>query len=80
MVAGFYIVRSAIARDQETGVGQILAATPLRNAGYLLGKFLSNLMVLASMAAVLAVTAFALQLVRGESAPSTWAHCCCRSR
>ena len=65
--AGFYVVRSAIARDQQTGVGQILAATPLRNTGYLAGKFLSNLMVLASMAAVLAVTALALQLVRGES-------------
>jgi hypothetical protein len=67
MGAGFYVVRSAIARDRQTGVGQILAATPLRNTGYLAGKFLSNLMVLASMAAVLAVTALALQLVRGES-------------
>ena len=67
MGAGFYVVRSAIERDRQTGVGQILAATPLRNAGYLAGKFLSNLMVLASMAAVLAVTALAMQLARGES-------------
>lgn len=67
MIGGFYVVRSAIARDQQTGVGQILAATPLRSAGYLAGKFLSNLMVLASMAGVLAVTALALQLARGES-------------
>ena len=67
MLAGFYVVRGTIDRDQRTGVGQILAATPLRNAGYLTGKFLSNLLVLASMAAVLAVTALALQLARGES-------------
>lgn len=67
MIGGFYVVRGAIARDQHTGVGQILAATPLRSAGYLAGKFLSNLMVLASMAGVLAVTALALQLARGES-------------
>ena len=67
MFAGFYVVRGTIARDQRTGVGQILAATPLRNAGYLAGKFLSNLLVLASMAGVLAVTALALQLARGES-------------
>jgi hypothetical protein len=67
MGAGFYVVRSAIERDRQTGVGQVLAATPLRNAGYLAGKFLSNLMVLASMAAVLAVTALAMQLARGES-------------
>lgn len=67
MFGGFYVVRSAIARDQETGVGQVLAATPLSRLGYLLGKFCSNLAVLASMAGVLAVTALVLQLVRGES-------------
>ena len=39
MIGGFYVVRGAITRDQQTGVGQILAATPLRSAGYLAGKF-----------------------------------------
>jgi hypothetical protein len=68
MLGGFYVVRGAITRDEQVGVGQVLAATPLRSAGYLAGKFLSNLMVLGSMAAVLAVTALALQLARGESA------------
>jgi hypothetical protein len=68
MIGGFYVVRGAIARDEHTGVGQVLAATPLRGAGYLAGKFVSNLLVLSSMAAVLAVTALALQLARGESA------------
>lgn len=67
MLAGFYGVRGTIDRDQRTGVGQILAATPLRNAGYMAGKFCSNLLVLASMAGVLVVTALALQLARGES-------------
>jgi hypothetical protein len=67
MGGGFYVVRSAIARDQQTRVGQILAATPLRSTRYLAGKFASNLMVLASMAGVLAVTALAMQLARGES-------------
>ena len=67
MLAGFYVVRGTIDRDQRTGTGQILAATPLRDAGYMAGKFCSNLLVLASMAGVLAVTALALQLARGES-------------
>jgi hypothetical protein len=67
MLGGFYVVRGAIARDEHTGVGQILAATPLSSAGYLAGKFWSNLMVLASMAGALAVTGLALQLARGES-------------
>jgi hypothetical protein len=67
MLGGFYVVGGAIARDQHTGVGQILAATRLSSIGYLAGKFWSNLLVLASMAGVLAVTALALQLARGES-------------
>jgi hypothetical protein len=66
MFGGFYVVRSAIARDEQTGVGQVLAATPLTRIQYLVGKFASNLMVLASMAGVLAVTAGALQVARGE--------------
>ena len=67
MIGGFYVVRGAIARDESTRVGHILAATTLRRAGYLAGKFVSNLMVLASMAGVLAVTTLVLQLARGES-------------
>ncbi|MGW3179571.1 hypothetical protein ACWDD9_09935 [Kitasatospora sp. NPDC001119] len=63
---GFYVVRSGIARDEASGVGQVLAATPLRNSRYLLAKFLSNLLVLASMVGVLAVTALLMQLARGE--------------
>ncbi|MEU6236504.1 hypothetical protein [Kitasatospora sp. NPDC047058] len=65
-VGGFYVVRKGIGRDEETRVGQVLAATPLRSSGYLLAKFLSNLLVLGSMLGVLALTAVAMQLVRGE--------------
>jgi ABC-type transport system involved in multi-copper enzyme maturation permease subunit len=67
MLGGFYVVRGTVTRDRLTGVGQVLAATPLSRATYLLGKFFSNLLVLASMAGVLAVTAFGLQIARGES-------------
>ncbi|MGA5818570.1 hypothetical protein ACPC54_12025 [Kitasatospora sp. NPDC094028] len=63
---GFYVVRSGIARDETAGVGQILAATRIRSSAYLLSKFLSNLLVLASMLGVLAVTALLMQLARGE--------------
>ncbi|MFD0274914.1 hypothetical protein ACFVHB_13580 [Kitasatospora sp. NPDC127111] len=65
-VGGFYVVRKGVGRDEETGVGQILAATRLRTSGYLLAKFLSNLLVLGSMLGVLALTAVAMQVVRGE--------------
>ncbi|WP_220505257.1 ABC transporter permease [Microbispora sp. H10830] len=66
-LGGFYLVRDAIGRDERTRVGQLVAATPLRTSAYLLGKFLSDFLVLASMAGVLAVTAPIMQLARGES-------------
>ncbi|MDG6107494.1 hypothetical protein Daura_48845 [Dactylosporangium aurantiacum] len=66
-LVGFYLVRDAVARDERTGVGQLLAAGPLRTPVYLAGKFASNLLVLGSMAGTMAVTALALQLLRGES-------------
>ncbi|GAB3145239.1 hypothetical protein GCM10027290_24770 [Micromonospora sonneratiae] len=66
-LGGFYVVRNAVARDEQTRVGQLLAATPLRMATYLAGKWLSNLMVFGSMLLALAGTALMMQLVRGES-------------
>ena len=65
--AGFYVVKNAISRDEATGVGQILAATPLSKVAYTLGKFASNLLVLTALAAILALMAPVMQLLRGES-------------
>ncbi|SHN47185.1 hypothetical protein [Cryptosporangium aurantiacum] len=66
-VAGFYVVKNTVSRDEQTGVGQILAATPLTSRTYLFGKFLSNFLVLASMAGVVAVMAVVTLWVRGEA-------------
>ncbi|MGW0433132.1 hypothetical protein ACWDV4_11400 [Micromonospora sp. NPDC003197] len=66
-LGGFYVVRNAVARDEQTRVGQLLAATPLRMATYLAGKWLSNLLVFGSMLLALAGTALMMQLMRGES-------------
>jgi ABC-type transport system involved in multi-copper enzyme maturation permease subunit len=63
---GFYLVKNAVARDTHTGVGQIMATTPLTRPVYALGKWLSNFAVLALMAGVTAVAAVGLQLARGE--------------
>jgi hypothetical protein len=65
-LVGFYIVKNAIDRDRQTGVGQILAATPLSKISYTLGKFLSNLAVLSAMVAVLALAAVAMQFFAAE--------------
>ncbi|PYQ12503.1 MAG: hypothetical protein DMH00_06015 [Acidobacteria bacterium] len=58
---GFYIVKNSIDRDRMTGVGQILATTPLRKTSYALGKLCSNFAVLAAMVAVLGVAAMMMQ-------------------
>jgi len=39
---GFFLVKGSVARDRQTGVGQIIATTPLKRPLYLLGKWLSN--------------------------------------
>jgi hypothetical protein len=65
-LAGFYLVKNAVDHDRRSGVGAILAATPISKGHYVLGKVLSNLAVLSALVGVLAVGAAAMQLVRGE--------------
>jgi hypothetical protein len=65
-LAGFYVVKNAVERDRLTGVGQILASTPMSRTLYTLGKTASNLAVLGSMVGVLAVFAVITQLLIAE--------------
>jgi len=60
---GFYIVKNSIQRDRETGVGQILATTPMSRLFYTLAKALSNLAVLALMIFILAAAAILIQFL-----------------
>jgi len=62
----FYLVKNAIERDEQTRVGQIITTTPLRKPLYTLGKAFSNFVFLAVTACAIAITAGAMQLVRGE--------------
>jgi hypothetical protein len=64
---GFYLVKGSVARDRETGVGQIMATTPLTRPLYMLGKWLSNFGVLIAMVIVLAIAGIAIQFFAGES-------------
>lgn len=74
-LAGFYLVAGSVRRDRERGVGAILAATPLSNAAYLLGKFVANLAYLAVLALLMigiGAARFALEGV-GPFQPVTYA-------
>jgi ABC-type transport system involved in multi-copper enzyme maturation permease subunit len=62
----FYIVKNAISRDTNTGVGKIIAASPIRTSTYILGKWLSNLAVLLLILVVMTIMAGVMQLVRAE--------------
>lgn len=62
----FYLVKNAIERDEKTGVGQIIATTPLSKVLYTLGKAFSNFVFLAVMVGVIALAAGAIQLIRAE--------------
>jgi len=64
---GFFLIKGSVARDHETGVGQIMATTPLTRPLYSLGKWLSNFAVLLSMVMVLAVVGIPIQYLTGES-------------
>ena len=64
---GFYLVKGSVARDKETGVGQIMATTPMTRPAYMLGKWLSNFAVLMTMIVILAVFGLVIQALSGES-------------
>jgi hypothetical protein len=63
---GFYLVKNTIERDRRTGVGEIIATTPISKAAYLTGKWLSNLAVFIAILLVTALAALVLQLIRAE--------------
>jgi hypothetical protein len=65
-LVGFYLVKNTVQRDDQTRVGQIIAATPIRKPFYTLGKWLSNLAVLVLILAVFTVMAPLMQYIRAE--------------
>jgi hypothetical protein len=64
----FYLVKGSIKRDKQTGVGQIIATTPLSKAHYIFGKILGNFLFLSVMVAAIAFSAGIMQIIRGEEA------------
>lgn len=65
---GFYLVSNCIERDIRTGVGQIIATTPVGRVTYLVGKWISNFMVLFVLVLILVVAAVIMVLLKDEAA------------
>ena len=64
---GFYLVKGSVARDRETGVGQIMATTPMTRPLYTFGKWISNFAILMLMVIILVIFGLVIQLLSGES-------------
>jgi ABC-type transport system involved in multi-copper enzyme maturation permease subunit len=64
---GFYLVSDCIKRDIRTGVGQIIATTPIGRVEYLVGKWISNCLVLYVLVLILAVAAAIMVLLQGKA-------------
>ncbi len=67
-LVGFYLVSDCIKRDIRTGVGQIIATTPISRAEYLIGKWISNCLVLDVLVLILAAAASIMVLLQGKAA------------
>lgn len=67
-LAGFYVVRGTVLRDLESGIWQLLVATPMHRAGYLLAKWLSHVALFVLLLAAGVAVGVVAQVVRGEVA------------
>jgi ABC-type transport system involved in multi-copper enzyme maturation permease subunit len=65
---GFFLVSDCIKRDIRTGVGQIIATTPVSRVEYLIGKWISNCLVLYVLVLILAAAAAIMVLLQGKAA------------
>jgi hypothetical protein len=68
-IAGFYLVNSSIKKDADTGVGAIIAASPLSNSTYLFAKALSNFLVLFTITIAVFAMSILLFFVRSNAEP-----------
>ncbi|MFS8064647.1 MAG: ABC transporter permease [Luteimonas sp.] len=63
---GFYLVRGTVLRDFDTRVWQLLVATPMTRAGYLIAKWASHMAVFCLVIVVGLLVGMLAQMVRGE--------------
>jgi hypothetical protein len=65
-LAGFYLARGRMSEDVRSGVGAVLAATPLASRIFLLGRWLGNVAYLCGLLLIFLATMLVLHLLRGE--------------
>ncbi len=66
LFVGFYMVKGGVERDRKSGVGAVLAATPLSTLGYLWARTWANFAVFAVQSCVVVLAALVQQWLLGE--------------
>lgn len=68
-LAGFFLINGNIKKDIDTGVGVIIAASPIGNLKYLLSKACTNFLVLSSIMVIVMLMSMAVFLIRAGNYP-----------
>ncbi|WP_253738971.1 ABC transporter permease [Halohasta salina] len=70
---GFSFVKGAVTRDRERKVGELIAASSISTPQYLVGKWLSNVVVLAAATAILMAATGVAFFRQGTGGLDVWA-------
>ncbi len=65
-LVGFYLVAGTVSTDRRTGLGYVIASTPLTRLTYICAKLVGNFLYLLTFPVVLWAASIAMQLWRGE--------------
>jgi hypothetical protein len=68
-LTGFYLVNSGIKKDLDTGVGAIIATTPITNFNYLFSKCISNFLVLLTIMGITFIMSIVMFFMRSSGYP-----------
>lgn len=71
---GYYIINNSILTDQNTKMGQLVAATDITNFQYLIAKFLGNFLILFTTIICTFLVAVVLFFMRGTGYPFEISH------
>nr|WP_305882944.1 ABC transporter permease [Halobellus rarus] len=72
-VFGFALVRGAVTRDRETRVGELVATSPVRDATYLVGRWLGYIALLSLVTALLVLATVGGYALHGTGTFDLWA-------
>lgn len=74
LFVGFFLVRGRVADDIRTGIGSLIAASPVSNAVFLSSRWIGGVLYFMLLVFAGMLSVIVLQLVRGEPGIDIWAY------